>query len=235
MARRWARGAGIVLALLVWLTFPGGMQPYSRAPALPATQVSASNGEHFQVVSQSAKLGGLDLNSYCISQGYVSVSLDGRTTNDWHCVDSAGKHFGLSPGDACKWQYQTNAIGRWDDFNDPYSWNCFALAPTGGSSTNAAPIDWHTTAQDHYQNTGSQYTYSCPPNGTLDSIWGTDVYTYDSKICPAAVHAGLITLANGGTVKIEIMAGQSSYTGSTRNGVTSASWGGFGGSYRFVR
>lgn len=90
-----------------------------------------------------------------------------------------------------------------------------------------------SSAINHAGDTGKQYTYSCSGNGTLQNIWGTDTYTYDSPICAAAVHAGLITVANGGTVTIVIVAGQDSYASSTRNGVTSNSWGSWDGSYRF--
>ena len=139
----------------------------------------------------------------------------------------------MSPGDACKWQYRTNAIARWDDFNDPYSWNCFALSPTGGTSTGGGQTADSNT-EGPGGDTGKRYTYSCPPNTTARGVWGTDIYTRDSRICTAAVHAGLITFADGGTVTIEMVAGQSSYTGSTRNGVTSAGWGSYYLSYRFV-
>ena len=65
-------------------------------------------------------------------------------------------------------------------------------------------------------------------------MWGTDVYTDDSSICTAAVSAGLITFQAGGSVTIEIRQGQSSYAGSTRNGVTSKGYGSWNGSFVFV-
>jgi hypothetical protein len=65
-------------------------------------------------------------------------------------------------------------------------------------------------------------------------VWGTDIYTDDSSVCTAAVHAGLITLAGGGAVTIEIRAGESSYTGSARNRVKSGDWGSYQGSFAFV-
>ncbi len=80
---------------------------------------------------------------------------------------------------------------------------------------------------------GQQFTFICPPNISISSIWGTDVYTDDSRICSAAVHAGKITKLAGGTVTIEISAGLSSYTGSTRNGVTSRDYEAYSGSYSF--
>lgn len=94
---------------------------------------------------------------------------------------------------------------------------------------------WTTQANDYYQNIGQRYTFSFPAGGTISSrVWGTDIYTYDCSIASAAVHAGLITPQSGGTVTIEIRPGQPSYKGSVRNGVTSADWGSFGGSFVFV-
>ena len=68
----------------------------------------------------------------------------------------------------------------------------------------------------------------------LRQLYGTDVYTDDSSICTAAVHAGLISFQAGGSVTIEIRQGQSSYAGSARNGVTSKGYGSWNGSFVFV-
>jgi LCCL domain-containing protein/PAN domain-containing protein len=103
---------------------------------------------------------------------------------------------------------------------------------TGGGQT-ASTINWGTNVRGQGQS-GQQFTYVCPANGSPASVWGTDIYTDDSSICTAAVHAGLITFAAGGTVAIEIRPGQPSYTGSVRNGVSSSSYGSWGSSYVFV-
>ncbi len=55
------------------------------------------------------------------------------------------------------------------------------------------------------------------------SVWGTDIYTSDSGICRAALHAGQISTA-GGTVFVNLLPGQASYYGSVRNGVSSSDW-----------
>ena len=80
---------------------------------------------------------------------------------------------------------------------------------------------------------GQKFVYICPSNITFESVWGTDVYTDDSRICSAAVHFGKITQGAGGAVTIEIAAGLSSYAGSVRNGVSSANWDSWPGSYVF--
>jgi hypothetical protein len=102
-----------------------------------------------------------------------------------------------------------------------------------GSAGPATRADWSTTAQDRRGSSGF-FTYTCPPNGSRASVWGTDVYTDDSSICTAAVHAGAITFARGGNVTIEIAGGQPSYTGSTRNGITTSNWSAYPGSFRVI-
>jgi hypothetical protein len=82
---------------------------------------------------------------------------------------------------------------------------------------------------------GTQYDLVCPPLGdaSMGFIWGTDIYTDDSPICVAAVHAGVIS-TNGGNVIIEIAPGQKAYLASDRNGVSSSEWGAYDRSYRFI-
>jgi hypothetical protein len=81
---------------------------------------------------------------------------------------------------------------------------------------------------------GTRQTFICTPGGTAGPLWGTDDYTSDSSVCTAAVHAGKITFASGGTVTIEHRAGMSTYAGSARHGVTSASWGSWSCSFVLV-
>ena len=69
---------------------------------------------------------------------------------------------------------------------------------------------------------------------TGGTVWGTDIYTDDSYIKMAAVHAGVIQNGESKTVYIEMLPGQSSYQGTTRNGVSTSSYGPWGGSYKFV-
>ena len=64
--------------------------------------------------------------------------------------------------------------------------------------------------------------------------WGEDVYTDDSSVCTAAVHAGVITVVEGGTVTIEIRPGVDSYEGTTRNGIMTRSYPAWEGSFVVV-
>jgi len=96
-------------------------------------------------------------------------------------------------------------------------------------------ITWGTQADSYRGRNGQQLTFICPGSGTISSrVWGTNVYTDDSSICSAAVHAGYIEALSGGMVTIEIRSGQASYQGVTRNGVTSRAYGSWPGSFVFV-
>ncbi len=66
------------------------------------------------------------------------------------------------------------------------------------------------------------------------AVWGTDVYTDDSSVAAAAVHAGVVAAGETKAVTVTILPGQASYAASTRNGVSSASWGGWSGSFSFA-
>ncbi len=72
---------------------------------------------------------------------------------------------------------------------------------------------------------GTTSLVECPANCTSGSVWGTDKYTDDSAVCRAAVHAGVIKAAKGGTVRVKVTPGLDKYTPSTRNGIESRSWG----------
>jgi hypothetical protein len=66
-------------------------------------------------------------------------------------------------------------------------------------------------------------------------VWGTKVYTSDSNLAAAAVHAGILKAGQTGVVQVKVVAPPASYTGSTRNGVASAPYGAWPGAYEFVR
>lgn len=65
-------------------------------------------------------------------------------------------------------------------------------------------------------------------------VWGDGVYTDDSSVAAAAVHAGLLKPGQRATVVVQVLPGRDSYAGSTRNGVTSSSYGAWGGSFQLL-
>lgn len=93
---------------------------------------------------------------------------------------------------------------------------------------------WILTAGDFSKQIGERITLTLPPKGEGGDAWGTDIYTEDSNIGFAAVHSSLISFEKGGTVVIEIRPGQEAYEGSTRNGVTTQSYGEWESSFVFI-
>jgi hypothetical protein len=75
------------------------------------------------------------------------------------------------------------------------------------------------------------FTVTGAANGGL---YGTDLYTTDSNLATAVVHAGLAKNGETVTVKVRVIASVPAFVGSTRNGITSNSYGQYPG-YEFVR
>lgn len=66
------------------------------------------------------------------------------------------------------------------------------------------------------------------------SVWGSEIYTDDSDLGKAAVHAGILKPGERGIVTVKILPGLASYNGSNQNGVTTSNYGSWGGSFEFV-
>jgi LCCL domain len=80
---------------------------------------------------------------------------------------------------------------------------------------------------------GSLHQVVCPPGCDKKAVvFGTDVYTSDTPICAAAMHAGAIS-DRGGAMTVMLEPGRLAYRGSKRHGVESRDWGTYRASYRF--
>jgi hypothetical protein len=66
------------------------------------------------------------------------------------------------------------------------------------------------------------------------TVWGDTNYTDDSDIRRAAVHAGVIRIGERKTLYIQMLPGQGSYSGNTKNSISTSPYGSWGGTYRFV-
>ena len=79
-------------------------------------------------------------------------------------------------------------------------------------------------------------TYYFRVTGASDgSLWGTDVYTGDSSLPVAAVHAGAVKPGETAVVRVTVMRPLNHYQASVRNGVTSNDYGRYGTAYRVDR
>lgn len=66
-------------------------------------------------------------------------------------------------------------------------------------------------------------------------VWGSDVYTGDSALAAAAVHAGAVKEGETAVVKVTVEPALPRYQGSQRNGVISHDFGAYGTAYRLSR
>lgn len=115
------------------------------------------------------------------------------------------------------------AVQMTRDALDPY-----ARRPNTGDAWS-----WH--AIDYRDRAPSSFEHRCPPNGTLSSsVWGTVIYTDDSSICTAAVHAGVITREAGGTVRVHVHGPRNGFVGSGDHEVLTRSYRWFPGSFAFT-
>jgi hypothetical protein len=110
------------------------------------------------------------------------------------------------------------------------------LQPAASSILSPMAIAWTTGAGKWVGYWGRRELVLCPRGGKLEGAWGTDIYTDDSSICTAAVHAGLLSTREGGPATIEMRPDAGQYGGSLRNGVRTGDWmEPWTGAYVFVR
>jgi hypothetical protein len=101
-----------------------------------------------------------------------------------------------------------------------------------GADATTTPVGVHT-------HIGRRISYVCPAVTSSQiasvEVWGTDVYSSDSPICIAAIHAGVLQAGRPGLVTILVASGADTFTGSARNGVTTKDYGPNTTSYTFDR
>lgn len=86
-----------------------------------------------------------------------------------------------------------------------------------------------------FQQVGKTFRFRV--TGSSDgAAWGTDVYTADSYLSTAAVHAGALEAGEEGVVRVSVVSmADVPVRGSFRNGVTSWDWGPYQIGYRVSR
>lgn len=96
-----------------------------------------------------------------------------------------------------------------------------------------APLPDPGSLFDHAGSIGKTLRFVVVGN-TRGGVWGDGIYTSDSVLAAAAVHAGLLEPGESGIVSVEVLEGSPSYEGAERNGVTSLAYGGWAVAYRLV-
>lgn len=100
------------------------------------------------------------------------------------------------------------------------------IAGATNDAKTAQHADCSLAARDVPGEEGQKRFVRCPA-GCLESyfaVWGTDVYSDDSSVCAAAIHAGAIG-PDGGLALFDFLPGREKYEASTRAGVQARSWG----------
>jgi outer membrane protein OmpA-like peptidoglycan-associated protein len=110
-------------------------------------------------------------------------------------------------------------------------------APAGASAPSPAPAAVSVCPDNFvaFAETTEPLACVCSAEATNrpGSVWGMDIYTGDSSLCRAALHAGVIAV-RGGRVTVIPEAGRNAYAGLTRNGVSSSNYGAYKSSFRFA-
>ena len=217
---------------------PSSASPSSNGSAKPttweatATSLNGKEGETMTLACSPAgephTVWGSDIytsdSSICtaaVHSGLITLQQGGTVTIE------------LRPGRSVYGTSERNGVtsseyGRWDQSFVFKTANTDAVVR---AAEDATPVLWSTSAGMVPFEVGKTVKFGCPPAGKEGRVWGTDMYTLDSSICTAAVHAGKIKLETGGPVTIELRPGESSYKGSSRNGITTNDYEQYGSSF----
>lgn len=91
------------------------------------------------------------------------------------------------------------------------------------------------TPRDRNGRIGATFLHTCPAE-CVDvecTVWGSDVYTDDSCICRAAIHAGVLEPGQNNRVEVQHLEGQPGYRGSERNGIATRDYGAWDDAFQF--
>lgn len=238
MARFFGATAAAALALVVWAAVAGanpaqrGETPVGSSWGSTATSLRGQNGSRFLYV--------------CPAGGYLATVWGADVYTDDSSVCTAGVHAGaiglaaggtvtieVRPGQTSYTGSTRNGVATRSYGSWPGSFVIVGGQSGGSAGAKVGGSGWSADPRAYRGQNGTLLSFVCPAGGSPSTVWGTTVYTDDSSVCTAAVHVGLITLARGGTVTIQVQAGRSSYTGSVSNGITSRSYGAWSGSFIF--
>ena len=106
------------------------------------------------------------------------------------------------------------------------------LARSGGAGLSGAVASDPGTMSGYSDKIGKTFRFRVTGTVGGGSVWGTSLYTADSHLGTAAVHAGVLNPGQAGIVTVEMLPGLSSYSGTTAHGVTTSPWPAYGATYR---
>lgn len=118
----------------------------------------------------------------------------------------------------------SRSYGPWE-----FGYRLTGVEPVAGPIT--LPFDGDMTQYRGQDGAIHQFEVTGSTDG---AVWGDMIYSDDSALPAAAVHAGVLDVGETGVVRVEILPGQESYDAAERNGIASQSYGSWSGSYRVL-
>ncbi|MHB9118021.1 MAG: LCCL domain-containing protein [Burkholderiales bacterium] len=211
--------------------------PISGASVVVGTQTAATNSSGVANLSQLPQ-GGVNVQGtaggYSATSQSTSLNCLGSTLNTLRLAMNPSSGTGSLSAN------QARIVLTWGE--NPRDLDAHLTGPSSAVQSTALTDPGDLTR--YRGQTGSVYTFTVTGNASGGTVWGSLLtitlangtkfrtgYTDDSNLSAAAVHAGALADGETGTVKVTILAGQTSYTASTKNGVTTNSYGAWDGSY----
>lgn len=219
----------------------GGLFGNTPAPSVPPAAIpldtAATCPSNFTMHSNST----LTMICYCAPENITgSIWGTGFYTAD-SAMCAAAAHAGVigmsggmvtvqgAPGQQA---YQgTEANGITTSNYGAYGWS-FIFPGAVPVDTTQATLEACPANMTSHRGTSTAVNCHCAPSALSGSVWGTDIYTDDSAVCAAALHAGIIG-QSGGTVTAVALPGLEAYEGTARNGISSSDYGSWHGSFYF--
>lgn len=110
------------------------------------------------------------------------------------------------------------------------------LTADDAASAPPAPVNLSAYQQQWGKELTFLVTGQAGGNGPQANVWGTDLYTLDSNLAAAAVHAGVVRPGEAAVVRVRIVPSPPQFVPSTRNGIHSNGYGNYAaGAFEFVR
>ncbi len=211
-------GGGHAQAAGAWAVSPDSLNLNSHGGTV--THVCPPGGSAHTIWGAGDYTSDSSICTAAVHAGHISFANGGRVTIQ--------VNQGLASFSGATWNGVTShSYGSWPRSFRVLGSQYVQPAPVIGATTNL--IDLGIDGQ-----AGSVHSFVCQPFGAATStIWGDGIYTSDSAICVAAVHAGRISASTGGRVSIDVSGGRSAYSGSFRNGISSQPYAAWGSSYSF--
>ena len=88
---------------------------------------------------------------------------------------------------------------------------------------------------ENYKDKVGEVLFIRVTGATGGEVYGSEIFTADSHLATAAVHAGLLKFGETKIVMVTVLPSKSSYNGSDRFGISSKDWGTYPGSYKIER